>query len=385
MKSNICKIIFIGMVLCFSSCKPGSYLENKDGFSIVHLQGTPYERGAAYGQILKEEIHATIARWQQEVESTFDRDFNEVIEEFFSSTSYLESIELTDADLLDEVFGMSESSKIDYQVLLAFQMSEELFTVMEADARFNCTSIGKVETDSTVSILAQNMDPPPFLHGHPIVLHLMPENGDPESLVFSVPGLLGLAGMNDKGLAITCMGISMLNHAREGLPVVSVIRNILSLSRLEEAEAFIKESSYAIPQCFGVGGPGGLRCYECSANQVSEFYPFEGSDVVLHTNHSISNRDFNQGYIELLGQYGKTIDDPYFCPRYFHAYDKIEEYRRSLDRERIETILRLPEPELESILNENTLGTLVMELGDNPRLFLATGHKEGEPFIPVSF
>jgi len=385
MKSNICKIIFIGMVLSFSSCKPGSYLEIKDGFSIVHLQGTPYERGAAYGQILKEEIHTSITRWQQEVESTFHRDFNEVIEEFFSSTSYLESIKLTDPDLLDEVFGMSESSKIDYQVLLAFQMSEELFTVLEADARSNCTSIGKVGTDSTVSILAQNMDPPPFLHGHPIVLHLMPENGDPESLVFSVPGLLGLAGMNDKGLAITCMGISMLNHAREGLPVVSVIRSILSLSRLEEAEAFIRQSSYAIPQCFGVGGPGGLRCYECSANQVSEFYPFEDSDVVLHTNYSISNRDFNQEYIELLGQYGKTIDDSYFCPRYFHAYDKIEEYRRSLDRERIETILRLPEPELESILNENTLGSLVMELGDNPGLFLATGHKEGKPFISVSF
>lgn len=385
MKSNFFLIMAIWMIVGFSSCKTGSYLELRDELTIVHLKGTPYERGAAYGQMLKQEIHETIAKWKQEVESNCQQDLTEVIDEFFSSTKYRESIELLDPDLLDEVFGMSESSKIDFNILLAFQMSEELFTVICQDPRSRCTSIGKTRTDTSASILGQNMDPPQFLHGHPILLHIIPENGDPESLVFSVPGLLGLAGMNDRGVAITCMGISMLNHARQGLPVISVIRKVLSCPGLAEAESFIRQSSFAIPQCFGVGGPGGVRCFECSANQVSEFYPFEDRHVVLHTNFSISNRDFNQGYKELLSHYGKTVDDPYFCPRYFHAYDKIEEYKRSLDRERIEDILRLQEPELESILNTNTLGTLVMELDCDPTLYLALGHKEGEGFIPVCF
>ena len=385
MKYFVCILPLALMITVLSSCSTGSYLEMSGGIPIVHLKGTPYERGAAHGQMLKEEIHESISKWEQELESVFERDFEELIDEFFNTTSYLESIETVDPELLDELFGMSETSLIAYKILLAFQMSEELFTVLDQEARSNCTSIGKAGTDSTACMLGQNMDPPQFLHGHPIVLHIIPDNGNPESLIFSVPGLLGLAGMNDRGVAVTCMGISMLKHAREGLPVISVIRKILSQPDLEGAEAFMRQCAFAIPQCFGVGDPGGLRCFECSANQLAEFYPFEGKDVLLHTNYSIENKDFNQGFIALLAHYGKSVDDPYFCPRYFHAYDKIEAYGRSLDRERLGTILRLPEPELEPILNENTLGTLVMELDEDPRLFLAPGHLEDASFITISF
>jgi len=373
------------MLVGFTSCKKGSYLEHIDELTILHLKGTPYERGAAHGQMMKPEIHETISSWKKEVECTFHCDFYTVIGEFFDSSNYRESIEQLDPDLLEEVYGMSESAKIDFSILLAFQMSEELFTALDQDARSNCTSIGRARTDSGPTLLAQNMDPPRFLHGHTIVLHIIPENGDPECFVFSVPGLLGLAGMNEKGVAVTCMGISMLNHATSGLPVVSVIRNILSRSTLEEAEVFMKETSYAIPQCFGVGGPEGVRCFECSANEVAEFYPFEDRNTVLHTNFSVRNRDFNQGYMELLARYDRTIDDPYYCPRYFHAYDKIEALRRSLNIESVEAILRLPEPEIEPILNKNTLGTLVMELDSDPTLYLALGHQEDEIFHRLSF
>jgi hypothetical protein len=385
MKSNVCILLALIMAAGFSACKTGSYLETIDGITLVHLRGTPYERGAAHGQMLKEEIHESISKWKQEVESAFERDFEELIDEFFNTTAYLESIESMDPDLLDEIFGMSETSLIEYKILLAFQMSEELFTVLDQEARSNCTSIGIVNAEPSACILGQNMDPPWFLHGHPIVLHNIPGKGKPETLIFSVPGLLGLAGMNDRGVAVTCMGISMLNHSTRGLPVVSVIRRILSMTDLEGAEAFVRQCTFAIPQCFGVGDPGGLRCFECSANQLAEFYPFEGRDVVLHTNHSIENRDFNQGFTELLSHYGKSVDDPYFCPRYFHAYDKIEAYGRSFGRDSLGAILRLPEPELEPILNENTLGTLVMELDDDPRMFLATGHSTDASFVPVTF
>ena len=377
--------ILMWMIFGFSSCKSGSYLEQKDGLTILHLKGSPYERGAAYGQLLKKEIHETIGKWKCEVELVFERDFEQLIDEFFSLSSYLESIESVDPDLLDEVFGMSEATTIDYKVLLAFQMSEELFTILDQEAHSNCTSIGMAGTDSSACILGQNMDPPQFLHGHPIVLHIIPENGDPGALIFTAPGLLGLAGMNEKGVAITCMGISMLNHSNAGLPVVSVVRKILSMPGLEETEAFLEQSAFAIPQCYGVGSPRGIRCYECSANQIREFYPFDEKTLVLHTNHSIQNSDFNAGFITLLGRYGKTVDDPYYCPRYFHAYDKIEELHRDLDRVSLGAILRLPEPELEPILNKNTLGTLVMELDDDPRLYLAPGHRKDAAFIPLTF
>jgi len=387
MKTKVNRILILaaGALFGLYSCNTDSYIEHYQRLTIVHLKGTPFERGAAYGQMLDKEIHETVKRWKEVVESTSGREFQEVLDDFFSSTSFRQDMERTDPDLLDEVYGLSESCRIGFQTLLAFQMSEELFTVMDEGAGSNCTSIGRAGTDSTATVLAQNMDPPEFLHGNPILLHIIPENGDPQCLLFSVPGLFGLAGMNERGVAVTCMGMSMLNHAKAGVPVVSVIRKILDAPGLEEAEAFIRQTSFAIPQCYGVGGPDGVRCFECSAGQVIEFYPFGNRDLILHTNFSVNNRDFNQGFIELLAQYQKTVDDPYYCPRYFHAYDEIEKYHRNLDRQRIGHILRLPEPEMEPILNSHTLGTLVMELDSDPTLYLALGHKGNEPFQTYSF
>jgi hypothetical protein len=379
-------IIVLGsLTFLFPSCRFGSHLEWYNGIEVVHLEGSPYERGAAYGHLMKKEIRETISRWTGEVENTFGRDPDSVIEEFLASSSYRESIERHDPDLLDEVYGMSESARMDFATLLAFQMSEELFTLLDDESRRKCTSVGRSRTDSTPSILAQNMDPPLFLHGHPLVLHNIPSGGGPESYIFTVPGLLGLAGMNDKGLAVTCMGMTMLNHNTDGLPVISVVRGILSSSTLEEALAFMHEISFAIPQCYGIGGIEGVYCLECSANQVAEFYPFEERDVLLHTNHSINNRDFNDNFVELLKEYDKTIDDPYYCPRYFLAYDRIREYEMKLGFEQIASILRCPEPEIEPILNDHTLGTLIMELDDEPVLRLALGHEPGAVFRNLFF
>lgn len=373
------------VLVLISSCRYGSYREFINGLEVLHLEGSPYERGAAYGHIMKKEIHETISSWSGEVESTFGRDLPSVVDEFFASTSIRESVKAQDPDLLEEVFGMSESTKIDFAILLAFQMSEEIFTLLDGENQLRCTSVGRSRTDSTASILAQNMDPPQFMHGHPIVLHQIPSNGDPESFLFTVPGLLGLAGMNEKGLAVTCMGMSMLNHASEGLPVISVVRRLLSSSSLDEALDFMGGASFAIPQCYGVGGIEGVYCFECSANQVEEFYPFEERDVLLHTNHSINNRDFNSQYIELLKQYEKTVEDPYFCPRYFLAYDLIKDEHMQLGPGQIASILRKPEPELEPILNRNTLGTLIMELDEDPRLSIALGQSEEAPFLNLVF
>lgn len=385
MKRPIPIPVLVALTLLVSSCRFGSRREWINGIEVVHLQGTPYERGAAYGHIMKKEIHESIARWDREVQSTFGCELLPVVNAFFSSCKIRESVELHDPHLLEEVYGMSEASGIDYSILLAFQMSEELFTLLAGEHPVKCTSVGRSPTDSTSSILAQNMDPPQFLHGHPIVLHQIPSNGDPECFVFTVPGLLGLAGMNDRGLAVTCMGMSMLNHASEGLPVVSVVRRILSSTSLDEALEFMHGTSFAIPQCYGLGGIEGVYCFECSANQVAEFYPFEERDVLLHTNHSIHNRDFNARYIELMKAYNRTVDDPYYCPRYFLAYDLIKESGMHLGPQQLASILRCPEPEEHPILNPNTLGTLIMELDEDPELMLALGQTREANFRKLSF
>lgn len=385
MKTLFIITTMITLVFNLSSCSSRSCLESEGGLDVIHLEGTPFEQGLAHGKLLKEEIGRSIDRWKTEVETTFQSDLNTLVGEFFDGTDYLESIREYDPGLLEEVYGMSEASGINYSILLAFQMSEEMFAVLGDKIRVNCTSIGQVRTDSSFTLLAQNMDPPPFLHGHPLLMHVIPGGGEPERYLFTVPGLLGLAGLNDRGIGVTCNGISMLNHDTTGLPVVSVVRYILARENISEAVAFIKEVHFAIPQCYSVGGPGAIHCFECSPGQVAGFYPFGDTTIVLHTNHSIRNRDFNQDYLDLLAQYGKTADDPYFCPRYFLAYDEIEASNRELDVARIREILRLEQPEMEPILNRNTLGTLIMKLDTDPTLFLALGQDPGAGLQRIRF
>ena len=47
--------------------------------------------------------------------------------------------------------------------------------------------------------------------------------------------------------------------------------------------------------------------------------------------------------------------------------------------------MRIQEPEIQPILNSNTLGTLIMELGEDPKLSIALGQLEGAPFRNLVF
>ena len=93
-------------------------------------------------------------------------------------------------------------------------------------------------SDSTrPAILAQNMDPPIFLHGFPTLLHIKDSITGIESYVYTFPGFIGLCGMN-ANIAITCNGISMLKSQKSGIPVAFVVRSILECKN--EEEAFLK-------------------------------------------------------------------------------------------------------------------------------------------------
>lgn len=380
------RIIFLPFLLVVStSCKQISFIEEKQELTIVHLYGTPYEQGLAHGELLKEEIHETISKWQKEVERIYQSDFKTVISVFFASTSFIEEIEKTCPDILDEVRGISKGCGIDYETVLAFQVSEEIATLSDDLERNHCTSISINAQDDQPTLLAQNMDPDSFLHGYPTLLHITDCESGVQSYVFTFPGFIGLNGLNSKGVGIACNSISMLNHTTSGLPVSFIVRKVLQQSSGTDAFEVIENVPIGIPQCFTIGGMNEARCYECSANMKKLFYPFENKEITLHTNFSISNRDFKQQFIDLLKEYGKTVDDPYFCPRYFLAYDKIVEANYNLDVETVKSILSLSEPEINPISNDDTYGCLIMELSDNPILYISPGKPDEKEFIHLKF
>lgn len=175
--------------------------------------------------------------------------------------------------------------------------------------------------------------------------------------------------------------MSMLNSQQGGIPVAFVVRSVLQCENEEEAFLKIQTMNHATPQCYTIGGRKEAKCFECSANSVVEFYPYENRDVTLHTNFAAVNKDFNANYINLLSKYGKTTNDPYFCPRYFLLYDKIKDFGFDLNVENIKTLLSLTEPAAHPVSNQWTYGSLIMEMGEIPTLHLAPGKPHLTEFL----
>jgi len=375
--------IIIGLISC--SCENKQRIEKIDNLTVLHLSGSPYERGLAHGQLLHQEIYQIISRWEKEVELINEDDFENVIDYFFKNTTYVDIIKKYCPDLLEEVYGISKGCGINYETILAFQLSEEIDCLSNEYKRKNCTSISKNRDRINPTFLAQNMDPPLFLHGNPTLLHIMDKDSDLESFIYTFPGFIGLNGLNSKGVGITCNSISMLNYSKHGLPVSFIVRSVLKQQHEQLAFNFLHEIPIGIPQCFTIGGIREAKCLECSKNSIKEFYPFKNKNVTLHTNFAAANRDFSQDFIDLLAENEKTIDDPYYCPRYFLAYDKIVESDFNLDYNNIKNILSLTEPEIQPISNEETYGCLIMELSEKPKLYLAPGKPDITDFILLEF
>lgn len=371
---------FLFSFLFFARCENAGIAQKNKILTVLELKGDAYSRGFIHGETLKSEIEIILQRWKRELETNFQNDFDVVLQTFFEKTSMVDSISKYCPNLMEEVRGIASGSEQDFKVMLAFQLSEEIENAGKHFLFENCTSISLAADSIQPAILAQNMDPPIFLHGFPTLLHITDSLSQTESFVYTFPGFIGLCGMN-KNIAITCNGISMLNYQKEGIPVAFVVRLILQCRNEEEAFFKIQNLNHATPQCYTLGGKRAIKCFECSANSVVEFYPYENRDVTLHTNFAAVNTDFNAGYIELLSKYGKTTSDPYFCPRYFLLYDKIKDLGFDLNVENIKTLLSLKEPAEHPVSNQWTYGSLIMEMDENPTLYLAPGKPHLTEFL----
>ncbi len=378
-------LLIVVLLLAIYSCRDSKRTEKINNLTIIHSDGTPYERGLIHGQQLREEIDTIINRWKNIVEEEFEQDFDKVIKEFFKRTTYVEIIKKVCPDLLQEVYGISEGCGIKFETILAFQLSEEISALSNEMGDKHCTAIGINKTEMEPTYLAQNMDPEKFLHGFPLILHITDDKTKIESYVYTFPGFIGLDGLNSEGVAITCNSMSMLNYSKHGLPVSFIVRTVLEQPHEECAFDFIKDVPIGISQCFTIGGISQVKCFECSANQKKEYYPFKNKNIVLHTNFAAANRDFSNQFIQVLAEYGKTTDDPYYCPRFYLAYDKIQEVNYKLNYENIKSILSLTEPEVWPISNDDTYGCLIMKLDKNPTLFIAPGRPDKTHFIELTF
>ncbi len=356
----------------------------------LELSGTPYERGLTHGKALKKEIQEVISLFKKDIAETTQEDPDVFIAKFLEQTDYKTSVQKWTPELMKELQGISEGSGIDLETIFMHQLGDEYWFNTKDVLAHSCSSFGVNKSNDNPSITAQNMDIPEFYHGFQTVIKINDPNSDKETMVLTIPGHLGITGMNNKSVSINCNTLMQLDYAKTGLPVTFVVRGVLDKNTQQEALNFINEVNHASGQNYIIGGSEKVYSLECSANKVVEFRPFENSIFTYHTNHPMSNTDYNSKFLEALKKGNVTIEEvekeEFRCQRIKSFQERFNENTTNIEIEEIKNVLRSRDNESGDVVSNNsTYASVIYELSKKPKFIIAPGKPHEETYIEIDF
>jgi isopenicillin-N N-acyltransferase-like protein len=133
--------------------------------------------------------------------------------------------------------------------------------------------------------LAQTYDMEPFYGRYNVVLKIERPAG--REIVYTVAGVLGLNGLNDRGIGLVINKL-VAKDARPGVIYPFIVRQALGQDRLGDAFGAIVFASRATGMNYQLASRDGLGfCLELSASQY-KILPFE-EGAIAHTNHYLSD------------------------------------------------------------------------------------------------
>jgi len=292
----------------------------------LETEGSAYERGKIHGEALKKYIprmnlYEGIIRYFGY--ATFDLFAKDVLD----NTSFLSTAKKWAPDLIDEIQGIADGAKIEFNSMFVRQLIEEMgwYSKLRAStenldklkAEFKkttsqqCSALGVFDQTQVYPIIAQNADNSPAWVGLETLIHAKDPGSSMEWYHITYPGLIGIYGMNNYSVRLCGNTLStILKKNTDGLGAIFVFRIILNQKSLEDAIDIIQKLPHGSGVNYLIGDGTGVVDYECSPNQVKQFLPDQGSNRVYHTNHPIENIDVDDEYVELLndinfyGDYG---------------------------------------------------------------------------------
>ncbi|MGB5654219.1 MAG: C45 family peptidase [Robiginitalea sp.] len=353
----------------------------------LELSGSPYQRGLTHGKALKPEIQEVIRLFKQDIAETTQEDPDTFIAKFLEVTDYKTSVEKWMPDLMQEIQGISEGSGVDFETIFMHQLGDEYWFNTRDVMAHSCSSFGVNKSADHPSITAQNMDIPEYYHGFQTVLKIDDPDSNMEIMVLTIPGHLGITGMNSKSVSINCNTLMQLDYGKTGLPVTFIVRGVLEKNSQDAALNFIDEVSHASGQNYIIGGPEKVYSLECSANKVVEFRPFENSSFTYHTNHPMRNTDFSENYLNQLEASGKTVEEGlYECQRIKSFQERFTEHTADIEIEEIKNVLRSRDNEGRDVVsNSNTYASVIYELSQQPKFIIAPGKPHETDYIEIDF
>lgn len=256
-------------------------------FPLVRIEGSPRDRGLAYGRAAAERIAAGEALYREAMGQR-GFDWSEVRR---LAAEFRPSIQATDADCMTEIDAIAEGAGIDVETVIVINARSEIFngrTPQAGALEGGCTSglaLAGATRDGRL-LHAQNWDFNAACVDSSIVLHLTDEGGH-GILTFVEAGGLARSGINSLGMAITANNLECEQDVgRTGMPLSMIRRRALMAHTFAEAVGAITSAPRAVSNNMTVSHAGGDMAInlETTPDNVFMLYPDAGG-LLAHANH----------------------------------------------------------------------------------------------------
>lgn len=278
------------------------------GVRLQSFSGSHREIGRAHGEENRELIAEFLGMLRENSEAKVRVKAGRKLMSDLLRKHWSYSIEY-DANLGEEIEGIAEGAKLDLFEIVYLNAFLDIINTRDdrvAAALLGCTSFGvnKEASKNSGCIVGQNYDMEAFYRKFTVIQEIAPSN-EPAVLVYTYVGIVGCAGMNNRGLGLA---INFLhpNDASYGVVYPFVVRKILSQERIGDAIGAATIGYRAGGTNFLIGDKEGMLFdIETSARDHDILFPNRG--VLAHSNHYISSKMQKYDLVVWDGSYDSSI------------------------------------------------------------------------------
>jgi len=306
---------------------------------VLEISGGPREKGHAHGEIMRSEIRELISGFRETV-LEHSKGRNHTISQEWWRNWALQNVPYISnyyPDLLEEVEAIAKSANVSLEDILCLNLFLDIWdwvTPHIFQGRYGraqgCTAFGiSGLTNSQEAIIGQNYDLEALFQKGAILLRIN-DRGGTKSLVFTIAGIVGCAGLNNHGLAVVINNLTA-RDAQAGVPYPFIIRRLLFSSNIGESIDSIVGAQRSSGMNYMLASKcGAVISIESSAIEYVVSNSF--NQPITHANHYLQDRLIPQEARSIVDR-GHSIYRQY---RTEYLLNKIENY----DMENLFKILR---------------------------------------------
>jgi isopenicillin-N N-acyltransferase-like protein len=257
---------------------------------IVDLKGAGFARGELYGNLRQSQIERFLNDWLGSLGAAGVGDPQGYLSQMLEATRYLNAIDEHSPELLEDVRGIAAGAGVPFDLVLASQLMDEEWAyrvhfLQAPEAPPKCSSVAIHPRDG-LTWIGQNMDLGSYTNGHLVLIRAAPEGQVPGALIFTIGSMIGLLGVNSRGLAVCVNALPQLPAVWQGLPVAFVIRRLLTAEDVTEAAQILHAIPHATGQHYLIADSHSIRSFEASPAAVLEYHS-PNPTRILRTNHPL--------------------------------------------------------------------------------------------------